>query len=275
MASRDAQSRRSSFALAEPRDLPKPDTVLSIEGLSVSYRAGQPVIGPISLEVLKGEFVTIVGPSGCGKTTLLNCIGGHVAPTVGSVSIDGIVVDRPMPQIGTVFQKPNLFPWLSVLDNAGFGLRMRRIPVSEGRRIALAMLELVGLTGFAQARPYELSGGMQQRVALARALAIKPQLLLMDEPLGALDAITRERMQREITRVWQQTKSTALFVTHSIDEAIILGQRVVIFGGQPGHIRRVIDTAAIYTKDPSEDAHSASQFLSARAEVLKEIEKVS
>jgi NitT/TauT family transport system ATP-binding protein len=276
MAKRDAQSRRApSIAIAERRDLQKADTVLSIQGLSVSYRLGQPVIGPISLEVLKGEFVTIVGPSGCGKTTLLNCIGGHLTPTEGTVSIDGIVVDRPMPQIGTVFQKPNLFPWLNVLDNASFGLRMRRMPIVETRHVAYSMLELVGLSGFAHARTYELSGGMQQRVALARALAIEPQLLLMDEPLGALDAITRERMQREITRVWQQTKSTVLFVTHSIDEAVILGQRVVIFGGQPGQVRRILNTAGVYTKDPNEDAHSASQFLSARAEVLKEIEKVS
>jgi taurine transport system ATP-binding protein len=276
MASHGARPRTLvSIKNCAPRELPVTDVVLSIRNLSVSYRPGTPVIGPLSLDVGKGEFVSIVGPSGCGKTTLLNCVGGHLMPTEGLVSIDGMPVDRPMPQIGTVFQKPNLFPWLSVLDNVNFGLRMRKMPAGETRRIALEMLAMVGLSGHERARTYELSGGMQQRVALARAMAIKPQLLLMDEPLGALDAITRERMQREIARLWQQTNSTVLFVTHSIDEAIILGQRVVIFGGRPGQIRRILNTASIQTKDPGEDEHAASQFLAARAEVLKEIEKVS
>jgi ABC-type nitrate/sulfonate/bicarbonate transport system ATPase subunit len=252
------------------------DPVLVIQDLSITYRRGAPpVIGPLDLELPRGGFVCIVGPSGCGKTTLLNCIGGHLLPTTGSVRINGTLVDRPMPQIGTVFQRPNLFPWLSVLDNVAFGLTMRRVPAAERRSAARSMLELVGLAQFEQAKPYELSGGMQQRVALARALAIRPELLLMDEPLGALDAITRERMQREILRLWRQTKATILFITHSIDEAIIIGQQVVVFGGSPGRIRETIDTSAIHTKDPTEDEASASHFLRARAMVEKEIESVS
>src|SRR5579872_3641807 len=156
MPSRNAGSRvLVSIKDHLPVELQKTETVLSIRDLSVSYKAGAPVIGPLNLDVAKGEFVSIVGASGCGKTTLLNCVGGHLTPSEGLVSIDGTPVNRPMPQIGTVFQKPNLFPWLSVLENARFGLRMRRMPAGESRQIALAMLELVGLSGFADAHPYE------------------------------------------------------------------------------------------------------------------------
>jgi ABC-type nitrate/sulfonate/bicarbonate transport system ATPase subunit len=251
-------------------------SVLVIENLSMTYKGGTPpVIGPMSLELARGEFVSIVGPSGCGKTTLLNCIGGHLTPTTGSVSINGVVVDRPLPQIGTVFQRPNLFPWLDVLDNVAFGLQMRRVPVASRHSIARSMLQLVGLAASDHAKPYELSGGMQQRVALARALAIEPELLLMDEPLGALDAITRERMQQEILRIWQATQATILFITHSIDEAILVGQRVAIFGGKPGRIREIVDTSSIHTRDPDKDPVSASHFLRARAQIEKEIELVS
>lgn len=253
-----------------------PEPVLAIDDLEASYTPGSPpVIGPISLAVQPGEFLTIVGASGCGKTTLLNCIGGHLRPQRGVIRIGGQPVVSPPAQVGTVFQRPNLFPWLDVLDNVVFGLRMRRVPKRERIERGLEMLALVRLDRFAHARPYELSGGMQQRVAIARSLAIRPQLLLMDEPLGSLDAITRDRMQLEIERLWKQTQTTILLITHSIDEAVTLGQRVAVLGGSPGRIRGIFDTAYIETKDPGVDMAQATAFLEVRARILAEIEPLT
>lgn len=261
--------------LEAPRGTPAgPGALVTVSDLVVTYRgATHPALGPISLDVREGEFVTVVGASGCGKTSLLNCVGGHLIPTSGIVTIGGVVVDRPLPQIGTVFQKANLFPWLNVLDNVVFGPKMRGVGVDERRRTGQRLLELVGLPDVARMRTYELSGGMQQRVALARSLASSPRLLLMDEPLGSLDAITRERMQVEIYQLRHLMNTTIIFVTHDIDEAIVLGDRVVVLGGSPGSVQDVIDVSGIRTKDPGVDVASAEAWLVARARILATINR--
>ena len=222
---------------------------VDIEDLVVAY-GGKRVLGPIDLSVKPGEFVVIVGASGCGKSTLLNAVGGHVQPAQGSVRLAGKLVERPQRTVATVFQKANLFPWLSVRDNVALGLKLNGVSASLRRQRAEEMLELVGLGGLGDRPPYELSGGMQQRVALARALAGKPSLLLMDEPFSALDAITRVRMQKELVAIWKRTGTSIIFITHDVDEALALGQRVVVLGGSPGVARFELDTAS-YSAEPA------------------------
>jgi NitT/TauT family transport system ATP-binding protein len=195
----------------------------------------------INLEIRDDEFVCFVGPSGCGKTTLLRIIAGLETATTGSVTLDGQEITGPDPKRGMVFQEYSLFPWRTVLDNIAFGLEMKGVPKSERNRIAGEYLDLVGLTQFAGHYPYELSGGMRQRVAIARALANDPDVLLMDEPFGALDAQTRNRMQKELLSIWEKTKKTIVFVTHSVDEAVYLADRIVVLSGRPGTIREVLD----------------------------------
>ncbi len=195
----------------------------------------------VSLRVGDGEFVTIVGPSGCGKTTLLRLIDGLLQPDSGEIVIDGELGPAPGPQVGFVFQSFRLLPWRTVLDNVEFPLEIQRIPKAERRARAHEYVKLVGLEGFTQSYPHELSGGMQQRVGLARALALEPQVLLMDEPFAALDAQTREVMQVELSRIWAQIGVAVVFVTHSLDEALFLGDRVVLMGPRPGMVRETLD----------------------------------
>jgi NitT/TauT family transport system ATP-binding protein len=194
----------------------------------------------LSLSVAEGEFITVVGPSGCGKTTLLNCIAGLVKPTEGSVEVDGEAVTGPGPDRAVVFQDYALFPWRTVWDNVHFGLEGRQGDAREhDARIADA-IQLVGLAGFERAYPRELSGGMRQRAGLARALVAQPKILLMDEPFAAVDAMTREVMQGELERIVAQSGKTALLITHSIDEAIQLGDRVVVATTRPGRIKAIL-----------------------------------
>ena len=191
----------------------------------------------ISLSVSEGEFVTIVGPSGCGKSTFLHMVGGFEPITEGSISLAGERVRGPAPDRGMLFQDYALFPWLSVLGNVSWALEARGYPKAERALRARQQLDRVGLSAFADAYPAELSGGMQQRVALARVLALEPRMLLMDEPFGALDAQTRELMQEELTAIWQRDRRTVLFVTHDIDEAVYLSDRVVVFSARPGCVK--------------------------------------
>jgi ABC-type nitrate/sulfonate/bicarbonate transport system ATPase subunit len=191
----------------------------------------------LSLEVREDEFVSIVGPSGCGKSTLLRIVAGLIRPTAGEVALDGRPVEGPGADRGMVFQSYTLFPWLTVQGNVEFGLRLRGLAAEERRRIAQRHIELVGLQGTESAYPKELSGGMQQRVAIARALANDPAILLMDEPFGALDAQTRSIMQELLLRVWEQTHKTVLFVTHDIEEAVLLSDRVYVMTARPGRIK--------------------------------------
>jgi len=197
----------------------------------------------VSLNIRREEFVTIVGPSGCGKSTLLRVVAGLILPTAGSASIDGRPIGEPRSETGIVFQAPTLLPWASVLDNVLFPLRMmHRIDRTSTDR-AKALLKLVGLAGFERKSPRELSGGMQQRVAICRALVHDPDILLMDEPFGALDALTREEMTMELLRIWRERTKTVLFVTHSIPEAVVLADRVVVMSPRPGRIVEVIEVA--------------------------------
>jgi ABC-type taurine transport system ATPase subunit len=183
-----------------------------------------------------GDFVCIVGPSGCGKTTLLQTLAGFLAPSAGRVLFDGAPVTGPHPDRGVVFQQPNLFPWMTVAGNAGFGPMVNHRPKAERAEIVERYLRLTGLWGFRDRYPYQLSGGMQQRLAIVRALANAPRLLLMDEPFGALDALTREKMQEELHAVWRRDGMSVLFITHSVEEAVYLGTDVVVMSPRPGRI---------------------------------------
>jgi ABC-type nitrate/sulfonate/bicarbonate transport system ATPase subunit len=189
------------------------------------------------LAVAENEFLTILGPSGCGKSTLLRIVAGLDHPTAGEVRLDGHRIDGPGADRGMVFQSYTLFPWLSVLDNVCFGLRERGLPRTEQVDVARGFLDKVGLRGFERHYPKQLSGGMQQRTALARALANRPRMLLMDEPFGALDHQTRELMQELLLGIWEAERTTVLFVTHDIDEAVFVGSRVAVMSARPGRIK--------------------------------------
>jgi NitT/TauT family transport system ATP-binding protein len=194
----------------------------------------------INLQVMDGEFVAIVGPSGCGKTTFLSVVDGLIAATGGRVLVDGQVVTRPGADRAVVFQDASLLPWRTVFGNVRYGLECLGIRGNEADARAEKLIALVGLSGFEHHYPHELSGGMQQRVNLARALVVDPKILLMDEPFASLDAQTRELMQEELTRIWAQARKTVLFITHQIDEAIYLADRVVVFSGRPGKVKESI-----------------------------------
>jgi NitT/TauT family transport system ATP-binding protein len=215
---------------------------LAIDRVDFAWPGGQQVFRDFSLQVKPGEFVAILGPSGCGKTTLLNLLSGFQRPTRGSVLVNGAAVKPEMRELGYVFQSPQLFPWLSALENVRFGLRMeKRLSSDEQYTRARKYLAMVGLDKAADKLPHQSSGGMQQRVSLARTLALEPTLLLMDEPFAALDAITRNTMNEETLRLWSELRQTVIFITHDIDEAIFLADRVVVLGIAPEGIRTVLD----------------------------------
>ncbi len=222
---------------------------LRISGVGRDFHTRSGVTNAVSgvdLTIRRGEFVAVIGRSGCGKTTLLRMLGGLLSPTAGTVEVDGRslwsdgrVVSSAVTKLGFVFQEPNLFPWFSVIDNIAMPLKLRGAGKKARRTRAAELAELVGLTGFEGSYPRELSGGMQQRVAIARALSTQPELLLMDEPFGALDALTRERMNLELQRIVLETSSTVVFVTHDIPEAVFLADRVVQMTPRPGRINKI------------------------------------
>ncbi|MGW0810206.1 ABC transporter ATP-binding protein [Nonomuraea sp. NPDC002799] len=198
-------------------------------------------IAGIDLDVRDGEFLTLVGPSGCGKSTLLDLVAGLTGPTTGEILIDGKPITGPGLDRGVVFQQYALFPWRTAQANVEFGLEAKAVPKKERARRAREHLALVGLSGFEERFPHELSGGMRQRVAIARSLAFDPDVLLMDEPFAALDAQTRESLQEELLHVWQHTGKTVIFITHGIDEAVYLGQRVAVMTSRPGRIKEIVE----------------------------------
>ena len=197
-------------------------------------------LSDITLEIQDTEFICLLGPSGCGKTTLLRIIGGLDQPSSGQVILDNQVITHPNPRMAMIFQEYSLYPWRNVLDNTAFGLELNGMSREERYAVAKRYLDLVGLTEFSQSFPYELSGGMRQRVAVVRALAVEPAVLLMDEPFGALDAQARNKLQIDLIDIWEKTKKTILFVTHSVDEAVFLADRIVVLTPRPGHICEII-----------------------------------
>jgi len=246
---------------------------VAFDDVSVQYGSGAATVRALdhaSLSFGRGDFICIVGPSGCGKTTLLQTLGGFLAPSEGRVSVEGSPVIGPGADRGVVFQQPALFPWMSVAANAGFGLMLRGAPRAEQARRVEELLRLVGLWEFRARYPYELSGGMQQRLAIVRALCNDPKLLLMDEPFGALDALTREKMQEELHKIWRRTGMTVVFITHSVEEAVYLGTEVVVMSPRPG---RIIERFACPFARQQGDRDiraikSSPQFVATREQVL-------
>lgn len=215
---------------------------LVVEGVSMRFDlpGGSSVqaLKDINLEIVEGELMSVLGPSGCGKTTLLNILAGFLAPTEGRVALGGRPVSGPGPERGMVFQQGALFEWMNVRENVGFGPSMKGMAAKEKAGIVDHLLEVVGLRDFKDKAIYELSGGMQQRVALARCLANDPEVILMDEPLGALDALTREKMQGLVLKLWKETGKTIILITHSVEEALLLGERLLVMAPRPGRIHR-------------------------------------
>lgn len=245
---------------------------LKIDNVYKEYegRNGKMVaLNGVSLDIRENEFICVVGPSGCGKSTLLNIIAGLLEPTSGAVYLDGKQIQGTGVERGVVFQQYALFPWRTVLKNVMFGLEMKKKPKKEAEEIALRYIEAVGLKGFEHSFPKELSGGMKQRVAIARAYAANPEVLLLDEPFGALDAQTRVQLQSELLHTWEQEKKTCFFITHDVDEAIILAQRVIIMSARPGRIKRIVDIDIPYPR--TQETKSDARFLELKAEIWNEV----
>jgi NitT/TauT family transport system ATP-binding protein len=240
------------FALRSTKDQPQARTLVALDD--------------VSLQVPRGEFLTLVGPSGSGKTTLLDLLGGLSRPTSGSVLVDGAEVTGPGLDRGIVFQQYALFPWRSTLANVAFGLEQQGLSRRERTERARENLALVGLEGFEDRYPHELSGGMKQRVAIARSLAYQPGILLMDEPFAALDAQTREQLQDELLRIWRATDTTVVFITHGIEEAVYLGQRVAVLSSRPGRLKALVDID-LGERESTTDLRSDPRFVHYRHEV--------
>ncbi len=215
---------------------------LSIDKLSMRFDlpngGSVQALKDVTLDLKAGELLSVLGPSGCGKTTLLNIVAGFLAPTEGQMTLNGHEISGPDAERGMVFQQGALFEWMSVRDNVGFGPSMKGMPAKEKAEIVDHLLDVVGLQDFKEKAVYELSGGMQQRVALARCLANDPDVILMDEPLGALDALTREKMQSLVLKLWKETGKTIILITHSVEEALLLGERLIVMAPRPGRIHK-------------------------------------
>ncbi len=240
---------------------------LRVENLSMVFthdNKSLPVLQNINLDVSEGEFVCVVGPSGCGKSTLLNTMSGFLSPTSGSVRIDGEIVRGPDPRRIFVFQERGVFPWLTVEGNIGFGLF--KLQASERKQRIAHYIKMVGLQGFEEAYPSELSGGMKQRLEVARALAVNPDMLYLDEPFGALDSMTRHTMRGELLRIWETEQKTIVFVTHDIDEAVQLADRVVVLSARPAVTRRIVNIDILHPRDIS-----SPRYLELRDGILGEI----
>jgi NitT/TauT family transport system ATP-binding protein len=236
---------------------------LFLEGSVVAFRN-------VDLQIRNQEVLCVVGPSGCGKTTLLRCIGGLLAPSSGQVLIDGQAVDCPREGVAIVFQHFGLLPWKSVMDNVAFGLRIAGTPREVITQRLDHYIQLVGLAGFETHYPYQLSGGMQQRVGLARALAIDPEILLMDEPFASVDAQTREVLQEELLQLHERERKTMIFITHSIDEAIILGDRVAVMASRPGRIKEILTVDFARPRDPAA-VRAQSRYTELRNHIWEEL----
>ena len=253
------------------------DKSLVVDGVEQYFGAkGTQVqaLSRIDLAIEPGQFVCLAGPSGCGKTTLLRLIAGFMAPSRGQITVDGKPVRKPGPDRGMVFQAPNLYPWMNVRDNVELGMKYQGVRKANRREQADKYLTMVGLSDFGERRPYELSGGMQQRCQIARVLASDPEFVLMDEPFGALDALTRERLQEELLTIWRATGKTIIFITHSVEEAVFLGSRVLVMSPRPGEI--VLDVDSTITQNgqnlPVSELRSVPEFIALRDKVRDAIQ---
>ena len=243
---------------------------IAFENVGKNYGSGGvQALADVDLAIGEGEFVALLGPSGCGKSTLLNLLAGFEAPTAGSLRFDGVGVARPGPDRAVVFQEASLLPWLNVWQNVVFGPQVQGLPRADYEPRAAEMLRLVGLENFRDALPSQLSGGMRQRVGIARALVMNPRALLMDEPFGALDAQTRLTMQQLLLDVWQRLKTTVLFVTHDIDEAILLADRVCVMSARPGRITR--DIPITLRRPRRVEDVTSPDFISFKADIMAEM----
>jgi ABC-type nitrate/sulfonate/bicarbonate transport system ATPase subunit len=250
--------------------------VIGIAGVWKEFAKGERrvlALQDIELSVAQREFAALLGPSGCGKSTLLNMVAGFEQPTRGRVQVHGEDVRSPSPRRGVVFQEPALFPWLTVMDNVVFGPRTQGVPAAEYRPRAERIIGQVGLGGFESSYPAELSGGMRQRVGIARVLIMQPEVLLMDEPFGALDAQTRTLMQELLLRVWEEHHQTVLFVTHDIEEALLLADRVCVMTARPGRIKKAIQVR--FPRPRSIELTTSPEFNTLRREVLELIREES
>lgn len=227
----------------------------------------------VSLNLKEGELLSVLGPSGCGKTTLLNIVAGFLAPTAGKITLNEHLVTGPHPERGMVFQQGALFEWMSVRENVGFGPKMKGMAKAEKYKIVDHLLDVVGLQDFKEKAVYELSGGMQQRVALARCLANEPDVILMDEPLGALDALTREKMQGLVLKLWKETGKTIILITHSVEEALLLGERLIVMAPRPGRIHKEYNLpfAEMGVGRDLREVKKEPQFAEVREEILSMI----
>ena len=245
---------------------------LKIDNVYKEYqgRNGKTIaLNGVSLDIKENEFICVVGPSGCGKSTLLNIIAGLLEPTSGTVSLDGKVIEGTGVERGVVFQQYALFPWRTVLKNVMFPLEMKKVPKAEAEAIARKYIKSVGLEGFENSFPKELSGGMKQRVAIARAYAANPEVLLLDEPFGALDAQTRVQLQSELLETWEKEKKTCFFITHDVDEAVILAQRVIIMSARPGRIKKIVDIDIPYPR--TQATKTDPRFLELKSEIWNQV----
>ncbi len=233
-------------------------------------RSGETVaLNGIDLEIKENEFICVVGPSGCGKSTLLNIIAGLLEPTSGQVYVDGKAVEGPGPDRGVVFQQYALFPWLTVQKNVEFGLQLQGMDKEKAQEEARKYLKMVDLEAFASSYPKELSGGMKQRVAIARAYAVNPQVLLMDEPFGALDAQTRTQLQSELLATWEKERKTCFFITHDVEEAIVLAQKVIIMSARPGRIKEIVDIQIPYPRN--QETKMRKEFLELKNHIWSQV----
>lgn len=257
----DRTASETPTAFSPERADPLGTVPLAVRNLSVRY-GDLPVLSNVDLELREREIVTVVGPSGCGKTTLLRCVAGLARPHLGAVSVHGRLVAGPLPDVCMVFQNFGLFPWKTLWSNVAYGLKLQHVPKADIEERVAAVIELVGLKGFERSYPRQLSGGMQQRAGLARALVMEPRLLLMDEPFSAIDAQTRELLQLELLSIWDRRPVAMLFVTHSIDEAVFMADRVVVLGGKPAGIRDVLTIDIPRPRD--QKTHGRPEFIEAR-----------
>lgn len=252
----------------------KTNCVVTLKNVSLWYpgeKGGVNALQGINLDIEKGEFICVLGPSGCGKSTLLKIIAGFLKPTEGEAMMGNAPICGPDWHRGVIFQNPTLYPWLNVQDNVAFGLKMRKFPKNEIMELTGRYLELVGLKGFEKNKPYELSGGMKQRASLARTLVNKPEMLLMDEPFGALDALTRQNMQTLIRKIWMETGNTILFITHDVDEALALATSIIVMSSRPGRILKEFHTNFTYQISDAEheNVRYKPEYMGIREEILK------